>query len=43
MSEHFEQATNDIMNGVGLLRQQVPGVMKAIGALSTTATVQGRN
>ncbi len=38
MSKDFAQVANDVMTGVGLLRQGVPDTMKAFAALSTAAT-----
>lgn len=38
MSKDFAQIANDVMTGVGLLRQGAPDTMKAFGALSTAAT-----
>ena len=38
MSKNFVQIANDVMTGVGLLRQSTPDTMKAFGALSTAAT-----
>ena len=38
MSKDFTQIANDVMMGVGLLRQGSPDAMKAFAALSTTAT-----
>lgn len=39
MSKDFSQIANDVMTGVGMLRQAAPEAMKAFGALSTAATV----
>jgi AhpD family alkylhydroperoxidase len=38
MSNDFEQIANDVMAGIGLLRQGAPDTIKAFGALSTAAT-----
>ena len=38
MSKDFVQIANDVMTGVGLLRQGAPDAIKAFGALSTAAT-----
>lgn len=38
MSKDFVQTANDVIAGVGLLRQGSPDVMKAFASLSTTAT-----
>jgi AhpD family alkylhydroperoxidase len=38
MSKDFAQLANDVMTGVGALRQGAPDAMKAFGALSTAAT-----
>jgi AhpD family alkylhydroperoxidase len=38
MGKDFAQIANDVMTGVGLLRQGAPDTMKAFGALSTAAT-----
>lgn len=38
MSKDFAQIANDVIIGVGLLRQGAPDTMKAFGALSTAAT-----
>src|ERR1019366_9057133 len=37
MSKDFAQIANDVVTGVGLLRQGAPDTMKAFGALSTAA------
>ena len=38
MSKDFVQIANDVMTGVGALRQGAPDAMKAFAALSTAAT-----
>ena len=38
MSKDFVQIANDVMAGIGLLRQGAPDTIKAFGALSTAAT-----
>jgi len=38
MSKDFEQIANDVMAGIGLLRQGSPDTIKAFGALSVAAT-----
>jgi AhpD family alkylhydroperoxidase len=38
MSKDFVQIANDVMTGVGALRQGAPETMKAFAALSTAAT-----
>jgi AhpD family alkylhydroperoxidase len=38
MSKDFAQIANDVMTGVGMIRQGAPDTMKAFGALSTAAT-----
>ena len=38
MSKDFAQIANDVMTGVGLLRQGSPDTMKAFAGLSTAAT-----
>jgi AhpD family alkylhydroperoxidase len=38
MSKDFVQIANDVMAGVGLLRQGSPDAMKAFASLSTAAT-----
>src|SRR5512145_1675141 len=38
MSKDFVQIADDVMAGIGLLRQGAPDTMKAFGALSTAAT-----
>jgi len=38
MSKDFVQIANDVMTGVGLIRQGAPDAMKAFAALSTSAT-----
>ena len=38
MSKDFAQIANDVVTGVGLLRQGAPDTIKAFGALSTAAT-----
>jgi AhpD family alkylhydroperoxidase len=38
MSKDFIQIANDVIAGVGMLRQGSPGTMKAFAALSTAAT-----
>ncbi|MGA7394663.1 MAG: carboxymuconolactone decarboxylase family protein [Terrimicrobiaceae bacterium] len=38
MSNDFVQIANDVMAGIGLLRQGAPDTIKAFGALSTAAT-----
>ena len=38
MSKDFVQIANDVMTGVGMLRQGSPDTMKAFAALSTAAT-----
>lgn len=41
MSKDFAQIANDVMTGVGLIRQGTPDTMKAFAALSTAATAPG--
>jgi AhpD family alkylhydroperoxidase len=38
MSKDFVQIANDVIAGMGLLRQGAPDTIKAFGALSTAAT-----
>jgi alkylhydroperoxidase/carboxymuconolactone decarboxylase family protein YurZ len=38
MSKDYAQITNDVLTGVGLLRQDAPDAIKALGSLSTAAT-----
>jgi AhpD family alkylhydroperoxidase len=38
MSKDFVQIANDVIAGVGMLRQSAPDAMKAFAALSTAAT-----
>jgi AhpD family alkylhydroperoxidase len=38
MSKDFKQIANDVMTGVGLLREGAPDALKAFAALSTAAT-----
>ena len=38
MSKDFVQIADDMITGIGLLRQGTPDTMKAFGALSTAAT-----
>jgi AhpD family alkylhydroperoxidase len=38
MSKDFAQIANDVITGVGMIRQGAPDTMKAFGALSTAAT-----
>ncbi len=38
MSKDFVKIANDVMTGLGMLRQGAPDTMKAFGALSTAAT-----
>ncbi len=38
MTKDFAQAANDVITGVGLLRQGAPDAIKAFGALATAAT-----
>jgi AhpD family alkylhydroperoxidase len=38
MSKDFRQIADDVMNGVGLIRQGAPDAMKAFGGLSSAAT-----
>jgi AhpD family alkylhydroperoxidase len=38
MSKDFAQIANDVMTGVGAIRQGAPDAMKAFAALSTAAT-----
>ena len=38
MTKDFVQIANDVMTGVGMLRQGAPDAMKAFAALSTAAT-----
>jgi AhpD family alkylhydroperoxidase len=38
MSKDFAQIANDVMTGVGLLRQGAPDTIKAFAALSTAGT-----
>ena len=38
MSKDFKQIANDVMTGVGLLREGAPEALKAFAALSTAAT-----
>ena len=41
MSEDFVQIANDVIAGIGALRQGTPDTMKAFGALSVVATAKG--
>ncbi len=41
MDKTFTQVANDVMTGVGLLRQASPDAMKAFGALSVSGTAAG--
>ena len=38
MSADYRQIANDVVTGVGLIREGAPDAMKAFGALSTAAT-----
>ncbi len=38
MAKDFKQIADDVMNGVGLIRQEAPDAMKAFASLSTAAT-----
>lgn len=38
MSKDFAQTANDVITGVGLIRQSAPDAMKAFGSLSAAAT-----
>lgn len=38
MTKDFKQIADDVMNGVGLIRQGAPETMKAFGALAGAAT-----
>jgi AhpD family alkylhydroperoxidase len=38
MTRDYAQIANDVMNGIGLLRQGTPEPLKAFAALSTSAT-----
>lgn len=38
MTKDFDQIANDVMTGVGLMRQGAPDAMKAFAALSAAAT-----
>lgn len=38
MSKDFVQIANDVVNGIGLMRQSTPDAMKAFGSLSMAAT-----
>ncbi|WP_159589670.1 carboxymuconolactone decarboxylase family protein [Chelativorans xinjiangense] len=38
MIKDFDQIANDVMTGVGLIREGAPDAIKAFGALSTSAT-----
>jgi len=38
MSKDFAQIANDVISGVGLIREGAPDAMKAFAALSTAAT-----
>ena len=38
MGKDYAQIANDVVTGVGLLRQGAPDTVKAFGSLSTTAT-----
>ncbi|MDH3688744.1 MAG: carboxymuconolactone decarboxylase family protein [Gammaproteobacteria bacterium] len=38
MSKDFKQIANEVINGVGTLRQGAPDTMKAFASLSTAAT-----
>ena len=39
MSKDYAQIANDVVTGVGLLRQGAPDTAKAFSSLSTAATV----
>jgi hypothetical protein len=39
MAKELRSTANDVMLGVGLIRQEMPDVMKAFGALSSAATL----
>ena len=39
MGKDYAQIANDVVTGVGLLRQGAPDTVKAFGSLSTAATV----
>lgn len=41
MGKDFVQAANDVMSGVGLLRQGTPDAMKAFASLAASATAPG--
>ncbi len=41
MSKDFVQAANDVMSGVGLLRQGTPEAIKAFASLAAAATAAG--
>jgi AhpD family alkylhydroperoxidase len=41
MDRNFGQVANDVITGVGLLRQASPDAMKAFGALSVAGTAPG--
>jgi alkylhydroperoxidase/carboxymuconolactone decarboxylase family protein YurZ len=38
MSKNFKEVAQEVITGVGMLRDSVPETMKAFGALSTAAT-----
>ena len=38
MSKNFKEVAQEVITGVGMLRDSVPDTMKAFGALSTAAT-----
>ena len=41
MTKDFTQIADDVIGGIGILRQDAPDPMKAFAALSTTATAAG--
>ena len=41
MTKDFIEAANDVMIGIGLLRQGAPDAMKAFASLSIAATASG--
>ena len=41
MPADFKQMADDVIGGIGLLREGAPGAMKAFGALSLAATTPG--
>jgi hypothetical protein len=42
MSKDYAQIANDVVTGVGLLRQDAPDTVKALGSLSTAAGARDR-